>query len=255
MPRPDSPQRPPRRTSVVATSWLTPSMVRIVLEGADLADFPIGDYTDHYVKCTFGERTRTYTVRDYDSTACRLSLDFVVHGDAGVAATWAASAEPGDELLLRGPGGGYTPSPEADWHLLVGDESVIPAIAVSLQRIPSGVPVHVVVEVEGPEHEQSLNTDGDLHLTWLHRTHRPGEDPELLCSAVRDLDLPPGQGQAFVHGEASAVLLVRRHLVRERHLTAGSLSATGYWKLRRTDEEWRSEKRDWMTQAEQDLVA
>ena len=65
-------------------------------------------------------------------------------------------------------------------------------------------------------------------------------------SGPKSLDLPSGRGHAFVHGEATAVRLVRRHLVLERGLAAESLSASGYWKLRRTDEEWRSEKRQWL---------
>jgi NADPH-dependent ferric siderophore reductase len=69
------------------------------------------------------------------------------------------------------------------------------------------------------------------------------------------LDLPDGSGHAFIHGEATAVRLIRRHLVVERGMPAESLSASGYWKLRRTDEQWRSEKREWIAQAEADLAA
>ena len=255
MPTPNRPNRPSRTTTVVQTSQLTPGMVRIVVEGPDLQDFPVGEYTDHYVKCRFGEKTRTYTVREYDPASRRLTLDFVVHGDEGLAGPWAATAAPGDTLLLNGPGGGYAPSPDADWHLMVGDEAVIPAVAVSLQRVPAGVPVHVILEVEGSEHEQPLSSPGDLHLTWLHRAGGPGEDPDLQLEAVRALKLRDGRGHAFIHGEATAVLMIRRHLVRDRGMTADQLSATGYWKLRRTDEQWRAEKRDWLRQAEQDLVA
>lgn len=194
-------------------------------------------------------------MRDFDAERKRLTLDFVVHGDDGVAGPWAANARPGDTLMLSGPGGAYTPSPDADWHLMVGDEAVIPAIAVSLQRIPAGTPAFVVIEVDGPEHELPLQTPGELHLTWLHRTGHAGEDPELQLQAVQALDLPDGRGQAFVHGEAAAVLLVRRHLIKALGFTADQLSATGYWKLRRSDEQWREEKRDWIALAEQDLPA
>src|SRR5271154_6001419 len=146
MPRPDRPNRPARTTTVVETRRLTPGMVRIVVEGPDLRHFPVGEHTDHYVKCRFGEKTRTYTVRAYDAASARLTLDFVVHGDDGLAGPWAGAATPGDTLLLSGPGGGYAPSPDAAWHLMVGDEAVIPAVAVSLQRVRAGVPVHVILE-------------------------------------------------------------------------------------------------------------
>ena len=79
-------------------------------------------------------------MRDWDAESGRLTIDFVHHGDTGVAGPWAAAARPGDELLLLGPGGAYTPDPEADWHLMAGDAGVIPAIAASLARVPPAPP-------------------------------------------------------------------------------------------------------------------
>ena len=206
------------------------------------------------MKCRFGDKTRSYTVRDWDAGRRLLTLDFVVHGDRGIAGPWAARAQPGDTLEIMGPGGGYTPSPDADWHLMVGDDAALPAIAVSLTRVSPGTPVFAVIEVDGPEHHQPLDSPGHLKVVWVHRTTGPGEDPSLQLDAVRALSLPDGRGQAFVHGEATTVRLVRRHLVIDRAMAADSLSATGYWKLRRTDEEWRAEKRAWIAQADADLA-
>jgi NADPH-dependent ferric siderophore reductase len=248
------PERRILSTTVTETVWLTPGMVRIVVEGVDLEGFGVGEFTDHYVKCRFGDKTRSYTVRAFDPSRCRLTLDFVVHGDRGVAGPWAAAAKPGDALELMGPGGAYAPDLDADWHLMVGDDAVLPAIAVSLERIPAGVPVFAVLEVDGSEHEQPLASPGDLQVSWVHRAGGPGEDPELLLRTVSSLALPEGRGQAFVHGEASAVRLVRRHLLLERGLEIDAMSVSGYWKLRRTDEEWRAEKPDWKRQADADLA-
>jgi NADPH-dependent ferric siderophore reductase len=248
------PERRVLSTTVTEASWLTPSMVRVVVGGPDLEGFGVGAFTDHYVKCRFDDTTRSYTVRDWDPERRLLTLDFVVHGDRGIAGPWAAGAKPGDTLELMGPGGGYTPSPDADWHLLVGDDAVIPAIAVSLSRVPEGVPVVAVIEVDGPEHRQPLDSPGDLEVVWVHRSASAGEDPSLLVDAVGALSLPDGRGHAFVHGEATTVRLIRRHLVLDRGLDAESLSATGYWKLRRTDEQWRAEKREWIAQAQADLA-
>lgn len=248
------PERRVFSTTVTGVSWLTPSMVRVVVGGPDLEGFSVGEFTDHYVKCRFGDRMRSYTVRAWDPKRRLLTLDFVVHGDRGIAGPWAARTEPGDTLEISGPGGAYVPSREADWHLMVGDEAVIPAIAVSLERVPARVPVFVVIEVDGPGHHQPLDSPGHLDVVWVHRSVGAGEDPSLLLEAVRALPLPAGRGQAFVHGEATTVRGVRRHLVVERGLPTEALSATGYWKLRRTDEEWRSEKRAWIAQAEADLL-
>ena len=241
-------------TTVTETAWLTPGMIRIVVGGPDLEGFGAGEFTDHYVKCRFGDKPRSYTVRAWDPDACLLTLDFVVHGDRGLAGPWAAQAKPGDTLQLAGPGGAYTPAAEADWHLLAGDEAALPAIAVSLARIPAGVPVFAVVEVDGAEHHQPLESPGELTVVWLDRQAGPGEDPSLQLDAVKALHLPAGRGHAFVHGEATTVRLLRRHLLVDRGLPTESLSASGYWKLRRTDEEWRAEKREWIALAEADVA-
>jgi NADPH-dependent ferric siderophore reductase len=268
-----------RRTVVRSVEQLTPHMVRIVVGGDALEGFSAGEFTDHYVKlqlpapgADYGSgfdgdeiretrprelwpRTRTYSVRAWDPERLELTIDFVVHGDTGVAGPWAAAARPGDVLQLLGPGGAYSPDPEADWHLLIGDASVIPAVAASLPRIPAGVPVVVVLEVDGPDEEQELETPGDLRLQWVHRSEAPGEEPELLAEVVSALDLPEGRGQAFVHGEASSVRAVRRHLLAERGLPAEALSASGYWKLKRTEEGWREDKPEWQRLAAEDVGA
>jgi NADPH-dependent ferric siderophore reductase len=149
-----------------------------------------------------------------------------------------------------GPGGGYTPSPGAAWHLMVGDLAAVPAIAASLLRVPAGAPVHVIIEVPGPEDEIALETPGDLRLTWLH-----GDGTgDALPVAVRDLDFPAGDVHAFVHGEAAVTREIRRHLVLDRGIPREELSASGYWKAGRDDEAWRAEKADFNRAADAELA-
>jgi len=271
-----APARRTRRviqTRVEDVRRLTPHLIRVVVGGEDLEGFGVGEFTDHYVKLQIPPqgapysapfdaddvkarlpreqwpRTRSFTVRHWDAERTLLTIDFVDHGDVGVAGPWASSARPGDGLQLMGPGGAYTPDPAADWHLMVGDEAVVPAIAASLERVHEGVPVHVVLEVGGPEDEVALETPGDLRITWLHR--RAGAD-DALVEAVRALAFPEGSVHAFVHGEASAVRAVRRHLVVDRGISPDALSVSGYWKRGRTDEGWREDKAEWKRQVEAD---
>src|SRR6202046_2984880 len=178
------PERSSLSTQVTEVTWLTPSMVRIVVGGPALEGFQVGEFTDHYVKCQFGDKTRSYTVRAWDPERLLLTLDFVVHGDAGIAGPWARRAKPGDRLELRGPGGGYAPSPEADWHLMVGDDAALPAIAVSLARVPPAVPVLAGIEVSGPEPQQPLDCAGSLEVLWLHRSSGAGNDHAPMLEAV-----------------------------------------------------------------------
>ncbi|MFD3910324.1 siderophore-interacting protein [Streptomyces sp. NPDC058603] len=271
----------PARTSpkahegqVVRTEWITPHMVRVVLGGEGLAAVDCGEFSDHYVKVLFApegvsypepfdmERiraefprdqwpaNRTYTVRGWDPAARELAIDFVVHGDEGLAGPWAARARPGETVRFLGPGGLYVPDPAADWHLLVGDESALPAIAASLERMPAGALVHAFVEISGAEEEQKVTTPDGTGITWLHRGERPVG--EALIAAVRGLDFPAGDVLAFVHGEAGFVKELRRHLRLERNVPRERLSISGYWRLGQTDEAWRAVKREWNERVERE---
>lgn len=155
---------------------------------------------------------------------------------------WAARAQPGDEIALLGPGGGYAPKHAADWHLLVGDASALPAIAVALQRIPAERAAHVFIEVDSADEQQPLPSDADTHIHWVCRTSSE------LVDSVRAFEFPPGVPDTFVHGEAGAVRSLRRHLLVDRGLPKEALSASGYWKRGRTDEGWRADKSEWKRQ-------
>ncbi|MEV0431077.1 siderophore-interacting protein [Micromonospora sp. NPDC050495] len=258
--------------TVVRTERPTPHLIRLVLGGEELAGLPVGAYTDHYLKFVFPPagvsyphptdlatikrefpaeqwpRLRAYTVRAWDAAAGELTVDVVYHGDEGLAGPWAAGLRPGDRVLFVGPGGAYAPDPAADWHLLVGDESALPAIAAALERLPAGAPARVFVEVDGAADELPLASPGAVELRWLHRAGRPVG--QALVAAVRALDFPPGAVHAFVHGEASVVKELRRLLRIERGVPREALSISGYWRRGMDDEGWRSTKRDWNAQVE-----
>ncbi|MFB8758056.1 siderophore-interacting protein [Streptomyces nigra] len=269
----ERPARKPRKVrsaQVVRTERLTPHMQRVVLGGEGLADFAADTCTDHYVKILFSpegvtypepfdlERiredlpreqwpvTRTYTVRAWDPEHRELTLDFVIHGDEGLAGPWAMRAQRGDTVRFMGPGGAYAPDPEADWHLLAGDESALPAIARSLESLPDGAAAYAFLEVAGPEEEQKI--DSDVEVVWLHRGSRPVG--EALLDAVRSLTFPEGRLHAFVHGEAHFVKELRHLLRVERGVPREDLSISGYWRLGHNEDGWQASKRDWNARIE-----
>lgn len=260
--------------TVRRTEQISPSMVRVVLGGEGLTRFTPSPSTDSYVKIVFlvpgfdypqpldlgvvretlppeaAPRLRTYTVRAFDADRCELTLDVVVHGDEGLAGPWARNAAAGDEVLLLGPGGGYAPDPSAAWHLLIGDESALPAIAVAAEALPPEARVQVVVEVAHAGDEIPLGAPAAAEVTWVHRDgRRPGE---ALVAAVRQLAWPGGSPQAFVHGEAGFVRELRRWLLVERAVPREQLSISGYWRVGSDDEGWRAAKADWNRQIEDD---
>ena len=200
---------------VVETQQLTPRLRRIVLGGDGLAEFAPLEWTDQYINVRFvppgapyavpfdldavKDRSpahrpmpRRYTVRAWDPGTRRLTLDFVVHGDTGVAGRWATHARAGDRLQFTGPSGDYRPDPDADWHLLIGDESALPAIAASLEAIPAGRPALAVLVVDDADHELTLDSPGTLDVVWVHRASEP-HNHDLLLQTVERLDFPAGR--------------------------------------------------------------
>ncbi|MFH9979527.1 siderophore-interacting protein [Streptomyces sp. NPDC017179] len=268
--RPARKQRRTHSAQVVRTERLTPHMQRVVLGGDGLADFSADSCTDHYVKLLFPPDgvtypepfdlqrireelpreqwpvTRTYTVRAWDPGHRELTLDFVIHGDEGLAGPWSLLARPGETVRFLGPGGAYAPDASADWHLLAGDESALPAIARSLEALPEGATAHAFIEVAGPEEEQKI--DSDVEVVWLHRGERPVG--RALVEAVRALPFPEGRVHAFVHGEAGFVKELRRLLRVEHSVPRESLSISGYWRLGHDEDGWQAAKRDWNARIE-----
>ncbi|MET0837665.1 MAG: siderophore-interacting protein [Marmoricola sp.] len=262
---------------VVETRWLTPTLIRVVLGGGDLDGIAMVESTDAYVNLAFAPEgapyddvfdpavvreeqpkewwpaRRRYTVRSWDAATGELTIDFVVHGDVGVAGAWARRARPGDVLVFEGPSGGYRPDPDADWLLMVGDESALPAIAASLEAVPPGTLAVVRLLCDGPDHEVELACDGNLALAWVHRLG-DGRDGDLLAETVRDLPFPRGRVHAFVHGEATEIREIRRHLLAERGLSRQDMSCSPYWRRDMTDEDWRKVKRDFVAAMDADVA-
>jgi NADPH-dependent ferric siderophore reductase len=158
---------------------------------------------------------RSYTIRRHDPVANEIDFDFVLHGDHGPAARWAANAQPGDELIFVGPSPAYRPDPDADWHLLIGDETAIPAIDAIIRALP-GATIRAFVEVENAGEEQ------DLPVTWVHRGG--------LVKAIEAADLPDGKPAVWAAGERQVMQDVRETLV-QRGIERGSVRPATYWRI------------------------
>ena len=244
---------PPNRARVARTEQLSTGMVRVVFAGEDVAGLPELVHTDHYIKIVFGQATRTYTIRSLDRERGEMTVDFVVHGDAGLAGLWAAAAAPGDEIEFRGPGGAWAPDADAVLHLLVGDESAAPAIAAALDRLPAGAAAEVYVEVEGPGAELPLPTTTGTTVHWIHRDGRhPGV---ALADAVQRSEWDPDGLCAFVHGNADMIKDLRRFLFLDRGVPRSQVSISGYWRTGLTEDDWQASKREFMARVEAEEAA
>jgi NADPH-dependent ferric siderophore reductase len=271
--------RPVHTFEVLRTEQVTPHLVRVVLGGSGFDTFKPNDFTDAYVKIVFVKNrvdvgalpqpltldsfnelpledrptVRTYTVRSVDPERRELAIDFVVHGEHGVAGPWATAATPGQPAYLMGPSGAYAPDPDADWHLLAGDEAALPAISRALEALPDNAIGRVFIEIAGPEDEIPLKAPAGVGVNWIYRGGRADLVPEdmagdhaPLIAAVREANWLPGQVQVFIHGEAQTVMHnLRPYIRKERGVEAKwAASISGYWRRGRTEETFRQWKRE-----------
>lgn len=290
----------PIRARVDSVQRLSPNFLRVFLTGPDFAQVGMaGPALDQRIKLIFPgpggflptfsgaaawyqEWTampeeargimRTYSIRALEMTldSTRMAVDFVLHGTDGPAATWAATAAPGDELLVVAPlrdnpnfGGQEFAPGSAQRVILAGDETAAPAIARILEDIaadPSGFG-HLRGEalIEVPTAADALPIAGpdSIAVRWLPRE---GADhgtllrqylgvnggagverdasPELLWETPvfsrlgEELTQPrEATGDYYwIAGESGVVTSIRRFLVKERGLDRSQVAFMGYWK-------------------------
>jgi NADPH-dependent ferric siderophore reductase len=259
--------RPQTDLTVLRREQLSPHMVRIIAGGPGFAGYANNAFVDRYVKIAFPQPgidypepldlwairesmprsqwpyTRTYTVRWVDTAAQELAIDFVIHGDEGLAGPWAASARPGDRLTFTGPGGGYNPDPDADCYLFAGDESALPAIGAAIESLPPDARGLALLEVDSAADIQPIAAPAGVELRWLPRGGVPAGDGELLVNAVRDAEWPEGRVQVFAHGERGYMKGLRDIFYVQRGLERSQVSLSGYWAKGRVEDDFQAEKK------------
>lgn len=174
---------------------------------------------------------RNYTIRQFDRGTAELDIDFIVHGDEGVAGPWASSVAPGSPVALIDQGCGWAPVPTARRTLIVADESAMPAALGVLRGMPRDAVGDAVIELFDERDRQEVEAPTGMAVHWLVRD--PAEHPGARAlPAVRDLDIEPNL-YAFAVGESALATGVRRHLVGERGVPKSDVTFCGYWRVGR----------------------
>ncbi|MBB5850514.1 SIP domain-containing protein [Amycolatopsis umgeniensis] len=253
-----------RTLEVLRVEDVTEGMRRVVLGGERLAPFRQGDLKipafrsdgfDDEFKLFFTEAgrirpvlpaqgdgvlkwprdpaalARTYTVRRYDERAGEVSVDIVRHAH-GIASAWAETCRPGDEITVAGPKMSYLDPVDADWLLVLGDETALPAIGRWLEELAPGTRAQVFVEIGEDSHRQDLTSPPDVRITWLSRAGAPAGSTTLLFDAARSAEWWPGRVYAWAAGEALSMQPIRRWLRNDKGLSKEDVEVVGYWRRR-----------------------
>lgn len=258
--------RPQTALTVLRREELSPHMVRIIAGGEGFSSYTNNAFVDRYVKIAFPQPgvaypepldlwtiretmpreqwpyTRTYTVRWVDEAARELAIDFVIHGDEGLAGPWAAAAAAGDTIVFTGPGGGYNPDRAADWYLFAGDEAALPAIAAAIESLPPEALGKAYLEVDSEADIQAVAAPAGVELTWLLRRGTPAGSSELLIDAVRNSEWLDGRVHVFAHGERGYMKALRDVFFVQRGLERSQVSLSGYWAKGRVEDDFQAEK-------------
>ena len=229
-----------RRALVVAgTEKISAHMKRVTLTG-DLEGFKSLGFDDH-VKIFLPHENltatdempnligRDFTPRRLDPAANTLDIDFAIH-DAGPASRWAAQAQPGQTLTLGGPRGSFIIPTSYDWHLLIGDETGLPAIGRRLAELPPGVRTVVMIEIGTSSDEIALPTQANATVVWAHRNDADPGRTDVLAKTLAKLTLPKGDYYGWVACESVIAKELRQQLVAKHGANPKWVRASGYWR-------------------------
>jgi len=213
-----------REVTVARIDRVSPGFASITFQGEALADFTSLSFDDH-VKFMFndanGEQVRRdYTPRRVDTDAREIDIEFALHGHGG-AAEWARNATIGQRAIIGGPRGSMILPLAMEWHLLIGDDSALPAVTRRLEELPAGARVVAVLLVDAAD-RRALVTRADARIHWV-------DSDDALLQVLKDLPLQPGAGLAWGGGEAALMARVRQVLV-ETGMPRQAAKVSAYWK-------------------------
>jgi len=244
--------------NVVRTARISPNFVRVTVGGDQLAAMEKKGY-DHWFRLFLpqeeGETSfnlpnradrigylrylrmpaatrphlRNYTVRDFRPDVLELDIDFAVHGDDGVATRWATRTQPGDTVAILDQGCGFDLDPDIDFHLLVADETGLPAVAGILRDLPRDAVGAAFIEIVHADDAQDTGAPEGFSVRWLVRdpAARPGS---VALEAVTAWGLPTTELSAYVVGEQALPTGARRSLVA-RGVAKKAITFSGYWRM------------------------
>lgn len=234
-------------TQVLSVHQLSPHMKRIVLTSDDLSSFPENRESAH-IKVIFPNPNskdlkprlgfyfgfkkwmRSYTVRAFNKRTSALTIDFAVNDHQGLASNWANTAKIGDYLGIAGPSERKHTNLNAHKHLFLGDFTALPAIAATLEQLPSTATGHAFIQVPHKQDIQQIVVPNGLKVSWLVTTNKLTDQfHQALIQVGNNLN-----GTAiFIAGEASLVKQLKTHLKKNCDYNKANLYASAYWNQRR----------------------
>jgi NADPH-dependent ferric siderophore reductase len=181
--------------------------------------------------------TRVYTIRHIDAARQEITIDFALHANAGPATRWAMDARAGDLAGILGPAANGPQN--AEFYVLVGDETAFPGIARILENLPVTAAGHAFIEVDTKAHELPLRCPTGMAVVWLRRSGADAGTTTLLEDALRTVKWPENLNNAFVWGgcEHKAFSAIHRHLKKDVGLPRDRFVLYSHWHKHLSEED------------------
>lgn len=251
------PAKKPRLLTVTHVSRLTPSMQRVVMTGDELDDFPEIS-PGAYVKLMFDfdnqpavavpdtlndVQLRTYTVRRFERESLTLTLDMALHGhssESGPASHWAEQAQPGDQILVGGPGTTKGIADPDSFIIMAGDITALPAISSHLELLPDSATGKVVISIPHKDDRQTLMKPDGIEIIW----HAEADTVSTLSDTVGQIILPDSPVCAWAACEFSDMRQLRKLFRQQWNLAHESIYISSYWRQGRSEDQHKVDKRN-----------
>lgn len=240
----------PRILEVLGTEQVTPNMMRVRFGGSELHTIPEG-FEGGYIKLIFMDAPRahpdrpvmrTYSIRSHDAEKGEMAVDFALHGDTGGLATdWVLNAKAEDQLLVGGPGSVKMVDPEADWVLLAGDMTAIPALMCNIERLPATARGYVVIEITSEVDKQDLNLPEGIQVHWVV-TSAPEKLEGKLVAQIKALPWLEGRVSVWTACEFDSMRALRSYYRNDRGVGRDQIYLSSYWRAGRTEDQHKSDK-------------
>ncbi len=202
---------------VLRREQLSPHLVRLTLAVDGFVSTGVPDeWVGLVVPGQF--QVRYYTVRSYDADndeRGELVLDVVVH-EVGLVTEWASGDCVGDSVVITEPKGSFDLPAGAEWLMLVGDLTAMPAMA----RISDSTDLPTRIWAEVPDDLAGYLPER-ADVTWVDGG---------LAEVVTGLDWPETPGYFWMAGESADMRAIRKYLMRDRKLPATAYDVMGYWR-------------------------
>lgn len=262
----------PMLLTVKRKKYITPHLIRVTFGGDELTGFPVNRngghikvffpnqesgilqlplrYKDHVEYPEHKPVPRAYSIRKYHPDTNELDIDFVAHGEGSPGSGWAIKAGEGDKLGVIGPGGPDPLLPPAEWHILAGDLTAVPAISALLEELPQDAQGAAFIEVDSLDDVHEIKHPAGVSLHWIKR--EGAQSASILLDAIKTSGEPESECSvsAFLAGENRSVVNCRKYLAEKFGLKKKSMYAVPYWKRGNTEEAYHEERHRIMDEQE-----